>query len=61
MYYYGSKYDSLIDPLEIGINTIKEVDMYGLIDIQRKKVIDKDTYVSIFLDLPEEVMRERII
>lgn len=59
MYRYGSKYASLIDPLEQDISTIKEIDMYGLIDIQDNDKISW-MYVTIFLDVSEQVMCERI-
>ena len=58
-YYYGSKYASLVEPLEKWIHTIKEIDMSGLIDIQDSGMID-GKYCTVFLDIPQETMRERI-
>jgi len=58
-YLYGTKYLDLVWPLEKGVNTIKEIDMYGLLDIIKQWKIDW-LYTTIFLDVPEEVMLERI-
>lgn len=58
--YYGTKYDAIIWPLSTWISTIKELEIFGLEKIQKEGKID-GKYVTIFLDLPEEKMKERIL
>ena len=56
---YGTKYADIVGPLADDINTIKEIEIYGLLDIEKKWKID-NMYTSIFLDIPEDVMLQRI-
>ena len=58
--YYGTKYEPMVWPLDKGISTIKEIEMFGLEKIREEGKID-GKYVTIFLDLPKEIMKERIL
>lgn len=57
---YGTEYESIIKPLHTWKNSIKEIDMYWLIKIQEEHRID-DLYTTIFLDIPLEIMKIRIL
>lgn len=57
--FYGTKYSAMVRPLEQWISTIKEIEMFWLEKIQQEGKID-GRYITIFLDIPDEVMKERI-
>ena len=59
MAYYGTKKSDVLSGIKSGKILLKEVDTIGLGDIQRDFPELRDSYTSIFLDIPEEVMRER--
>ena len=56
---YGTNFEAMTAPLADGISTIKEVEINWLIKIVEEGKIDGQ-YVSIFLDIPNDVMIERI-
>ncbi|HKL44419.1 MAG TPA: hypothetical protein VJ892_04010 [Candidatus Absconditabacterales bacterium] len=57
-YYYGTKISEIKKAFDKGLIPITELDMNGLEEIRKdNKGIE---YVSIFLDLPDDVMVERI-
>lgn len=58
-YLYGTKYEDIVWPLANWVNTIKEIEIYGLMDIQDDEKIP-GLYTTVFLDIPAEVMKERI-
>lgn len=58
--HYGTGYDALIAPLRDGRYPIKEIDIQGLLHIQQHKKLT-DQYVSFFLHVSDEVMRQRML
>ena len=58
--YYGTRLDLIEDVLSQGKIPVKTIDPIGMEIIQIKGKI-KDQYLCFFLDIPEEIMRERIL
>ena len=59
--YYGTKYrDAITEGIEVWKKVIKEVDMRGLKNIHKNHPELKEYITSIFLDISEEKLSERI-
>ena len=58
--YYGTRQDWIQEALQKGKSPVKTIDMVGMEIIDSKSKLP-DQYVCIFIDVPEEVMRERIL
>lgn len=58
-YYYGTKLDAITAPGKLGNHAIKEIEVQGLLRIEESGMID-GMYATIFLDIPEEIMIERM-
>jgi len=59
--YYGTKYrDAITEGIEVWKKVIKEVDMRGLKNIHKNHTELKEYITSIFLDISEEKLSERI-
>lgn len=61
LHYYWTKKSDFYDWINSWKTMIKEIDMRGLIQLHEKKPEIKNDYTSIFLTLPEEKVRERIL
>lgn len=59
LYNYGSKIASVTSVIDQWRYPIKEIDMYGLVKIQEQTSLPF-SYASIFLDIPNSVMVQRI-
>lgn len=59
MYLYGTDYTAITAPLTRKQSTIKEIEIYGLLNIQADGRI-QGQYTTIFLDIPDDLMLERI-
>ena len=57
--YYGTKKADVLDGIAAGNTIIKEVDMAWLEEIQKNFPDLRESYTSIFLDVPEDTMIER--
>ncbi|PID34618.1 MAG: guanylate kinase [candidate division SR1 bacterium] len=58
-HYYGTKKQDIRNKLDVGLVPVKEIDMQGLEKLKREDA-PVFNYFSIFLDVPEEVMIQRI-
>lgn len=58
--YYGTRLDLIQDALAHGKYPVKTIDMIGMEVIEKKWKIDGQ-YIAFFLDIPEDIMRERIL
>lgn len=59
--YYGTRIDWIQDALKEGKSLVKTIDMIGMQIIEREKKLDPSQYVCIFLDIPTEIMKGRIL
>lgn len=59
--YYGTKLADIQKVLDMDKTPIKELDMYGLEKIQNEWKLEKDKYYSIFLNITDVIMIERIL
>jgi guanylate kinase len=61
-YYYGTKKKPILEALADGLCPIKEIEVeVGVQTIIKNKTLHTDQYISIFLDVPDEVMTTRIL
>ena len=61
-YYYGTKKKPILDALADGVCPIKEIEVeIGLQTIITNHILDTSQYISIFLDIPDDVMKQRIL
>ena len=58
--YYGTRLDLIQQVLAHGKYPVKTIDMIGMEVIEQKWKIDGQ-YVAFFLDIPEDIMRKRIL
>lgn len=58
--YYGTRLDLIQQALEHGKYPVKTIDMIGMEVIEQKWKIEGQ-YLSFFLDISEEIMKERIL
>lgn len=58
--YYGTRLDFIQSALALGKYPVKNIDMLGMEIIEKEWKID-GTYLSFFLDIPEDVMKTRIL
>ena len=58
--YYGTRMDWIQETLQKGKSPVKTIDMVGMEIIDTKNRMP-DEYVCIFIDIPEEIMKERIL
>ena len=58
--YYGTRMDWLQNALQRGKSPVKTIDMVGMDIIEKKDKLSWQ-YVCIFIDIPEEVMKQRIL
>ena len=58
--YYGTRLDLIQDVLSQGKVPVKTIDPIGMEIIQMKGKI-KDQYICFFLDIAEDIMKERIL
>lgn len=60
MYWYATKKKDIIDKLQAGENIIKEIDIQGIVSIAQEHPDVWEVTKSIFLDISDEIMIERI-
>lgn len=58
--YYGTRIDRLQDALHRGKSPVKTIDMVGMDIIEKKDKLSWQ-YVCIFIDIPEDIMKQRIL
>ena len=58
--YYGTRMDWLQDSLQRGKSPVKTIDMVGMDIIEKKDKLSWQ-YVCIFIDIPEDIMKQRIL
>lgn len=57
--YYGTKYKDVEDAFATGKTPLKEIDMEWVLKMKAAKTLD-GRYITMFLDIPNDVMIERI-
>lgn len=59
--YYWTRYKDVIDDwINVGKNVIKEIDPLIIPKIIEEKKIDRDSFIYIFLDIPLEMIKQRM-
>lgn len=61
MSYYGTRKQPILDALKNGQIPIKEFDMNGLRALLENGNLDRDQFATIFLDIDDATIRERIM